>query len=335
MTRDHLFNVSQSKVNAWRRCRLQFHFQHVDHLKPFLKARPLKFGGIVHTLMEELSKGKDPFKKLQAIGEHERKLFREEIEYYGDIITDIEYIMRAYIKFWAKEPLKWINVNGKKAELPFEVELTSEIRFKGTLDGVVKHRSFTALLEHKTHKNIPNDDHRWRNLQSAVYIRMLQMAGWVKDIDGTLWNYVRSKSPTRPKLLKAGGMSQASIDTLPDVIGTFLTEHKLSAVPYKEFISTQIVNLQTWFQRVYTPIKPEVVMTLFLEFVRTAREMAGYYEKNKSPPPRSIGQHCMWCSFEPLCRAELMGDDVDFVREHQFVVDDSEYQREGEYDEET
>ena len=326
-----LFKVSQSKVGAWNRCKLQFHRSNVEHLKPRRKARPLKFGGIVHKLVEVDAEGGDPFKKLKEIGHHEEKLFREEAEYYGEIITDIGYIMRAYQKFWGKDKLKHISVGGKKVEHDYAVELTPEILVKGRIDGMVKHRGFKALLEHKTHKKLPNDDQRWRNVQSSLYIRVIDIMGW-GSMEGTLWNYLRSKPPTRPEILKAGGLSKRSIDTLPEVVLDVLKANKLKPADYKDYIENQEQNLQTWFQRTFTPIKKDVIRAVLTDFIRTAREMVDYYTKNgeDKPPPRHIGQHCSWCGFEPLCRAELQGNDVDFVREHEFIIDNTPYQNQEE-----
>jgi hypothetical protein len=73
------------------------------------------------------------------------------------------------------------------------------------------------LLEHKNHKSFPNADHRWRNLQSSVYIRFIEMMGWWK-VEGTLWDYIRSKPPTRPQILKSGGVSSRDLDSLPQVV---------------------------------------------------------------------------------------------------------------------
>jgi hypothetical protein len=326
------FNVSQSKVNAWRQCKMKFHLQHREHLKRRVPPRPLKFGSMIHKMMETQAQGKNAFKLLDEIALHDFTLFNEEREMYGEIIDDIRYIFKAYIEYWKKTPLKFIKIKDKTVEVPFEIELTSEINVKGTIDGGVRYKGFRALLEHKTHKNFPNDDHRWRNLQSAVYLRILEMMGY-GTWDGTLWNYIRSKPPTRPKVTQGGALSRAAIDTLPDVVIDTLKANKMKLADYADYIMVQQSNLQTWFQRTYTPIQPDVIKMLFGDFIRTAREMSDYYDTNpKKSPVRTIAKHCDWCQYEPLCRAEIQGNDVDFVREHEFVYDESEYQTEGEYD---
>jgi CRISPR/Cas system-associated exonuclease Cas4 (RecB family) len=323
---DGYFYVSQSKVNAWLDCRLKYHFRHVEHLKPKVKSRPFQFGGMAHKILEVQAQGGDEEKALKDMVTVNRKLFTEEVEMYGRIADDMSYIMRAYKKFWAKEPIKYIKFQGRKAEHPFEVELTSEIKVKGKIDALAKMKGFKWLAENKTHKDFPNDNHRWKNLQSALYLRILNMLG-VEGLEGTLWNYIRSKPPTRPQLLKAGTLSEKSIDSLPEVVIDTITEHKLDPANYRAFIKTQEDNLPSWFQRVYTPIKPTVIKHIFRDFVTVAREMADWYDKHPdSRPVRTVGKHCDWCAFEGICRAELQGNDVDFLREREFVVDASDYQ---------
>lgn len=311
-----LFKVSQSRVNTYRLCHRKYFFKYVEKIRAKLKKRPLKFGSIVHKLLQEHSKGHDPFKTLQKIAQTERKLFIEEREMYGNIVEDIRYIMRAYFSFWKDSDFHLIKPRGEKAisEIEFTIEVDDGIECTGIIDGLVSARRMNWLGEHKTHKNFPDANHRWRNMQSAIYLRVADMLGWQK-LDGTLWNFVRSKPPTRPQLLNAGGLSQRKIDSLPEVIIDTIRKNNLSVSPYREFIADQTNNLPTWFDRVYTAAKPRVVKAIWEDFIDTAREMKDTYGKKKD---RNIGQHCTWCEFEPLCRAELSGLDTDFLKEREY-----------------
>lgn len=311
-----LFKVSQSRVNTYRTCRRKYFFRYVEKIRAIRKARPLKFGSIVHKLLQEHSKGFDPFNVLERIAQSQRKLFLEEREMYGNIVEDIRYIMRAYFEFWKKSDFRMIKPRGEKdiAEIAFAVEIDDGIECTGVVDGLVQSRRMNWLGEHKTHKNFPDANHRWRNMQSAIYLKIAEIKGWQK-LDGTLWNYVRSKPPTRPQPLKDGGLSQRKIDSLPEVVIDTIRSEGLSITPYRSFIQDQVDNLPTWFDRVYTPIKPKVVRAIWGDFIDTAREMRDTHGGKKD---RNIGQHCMWCEFEPLCRAELTGSDVDFLKERDY-----------------
>ena len=331
LTRTKTFNVSQSKVLQWRRCRLQFHFANIRNLAPKVKARPLYFGSTVHKMLEATANGKDPRAALAEIAHTDEKLFRDEQETYNRMIEDIAFIMRAYKKYWSDQPLNYVPINNRNAEVPFEVQIDDGIVCKGTMDGLVQHKKMHWLLEHKTHGEFPNDDHRWSNTQGAVYITVAKLLGWpsakVKQLQGMCWDYIRSKSPTRPKLLKGGTLSQAaSCDTLPEVVLDVIEEHGLDPKGYSDYIALQESNLPTWFQRVFQPVQIDVVGKLWEEFLTTAREMADWYTRtDDKPPPRTIDLHCKWCPFEKICRAELQGLDVDWVIEKEYIVKEGDY----------
>jgi hypothetical protein len=284
-------------------------------LRRKVKARPLQFGSIMHSMLEANAEGKDPFSVLEKIEFKNKRLFREEREMYGEIIADARYIMQGYLTYWKKDPLIYLARKDRKSEFEFEVELTNDIVATGKIDGAVKAKKMNWLIEHKNHKSFPNADHRWRNLQTAVYIRFIEMLGWW-SLEGTLWDYIRSKPPTRPQLLKSGELSSRELDSLPQVVHDTLIKHKLNPRDYAELIDSQTKRMSTWYERIYTPTKKEVVNALVKDFLITAKQLRDTdFDK---PVPRTIGKHCDWCEFEPLCRAVLQGSDEDYVREHEY-----------------
>jgi PD-(D/E)XK nuclease superfamily protein len=314
-----MFKVSQSKVNTWRRCRQAYDYKYVEMLEQKKKPRPLKFGSIIHEMVEAEVGGKNPFKVLKNLAIKEEKLFDEEREMYGNIVEDIEYIMTAYFDYWEKRPehLVYIPVKKKWAEHEFEIEIDKDIIAKGKIDAFAKYKKLKSLVEHKSHKNIPNEEHRWRNLQSVFYIRIADMLGW-GSMEGTIWDYIRSKPPTRPEILKSGKLSERALDSLPQVVEDVIKANKLKRDDYKTLIKSQEDNLPSYFQRIYTPANKNVIASVFTEFVATSREMAALHGKSKE---KTFGQHCTWCGFRTLCAAELKGHDVDFVKEREFIKD--------------
>lgn len=313
-----LFLVSQSKIKDWRQCRQLYYYKHVLKIERRKKARPLKFGTLMHKMKEAFAKGLNPFKTvLDKISPADLRLFAEEREAYGDIIADTRYLFAAYLEYYKATPLVFLKHGKTIAEHPFEVELPKEdILVKGTIDAATSHRKMTWLTEHKNHKVIPDADERWRNIQSVVYIRISDMLGWW-DFEGTCWDYIRSKPPTRPQILKSGEISERALDSLPQIVVDTLKENKIKIGPREQAIfDTQRRNLPTWFQRVYTPVKTQVLDHVWKDFVATAREMR---DANTSKPQvRTIGRHCSWCEMEPLCRAAMQGSDEEFIIEHEY-----------------
>ena len=321
-------NVSQSKAKSWRQCKQQFHYKYVEGLKRRRIKRPFQFGRIVHEMVEAYANGLDPFDILDEIELKHANMFRAEREQYGEIIQDIAFIMEEYFEQWPDDSLLYQKINGKFSEHEFTLPLERGLAFKGKIDAVAKANKLRWLVEHKTFGRMPTDDHRWRNVQSSVYVRAIEMLGW-KPVDGTVWDYIRSKSPSRPEILKSGELSKRKLDTLPNVVRYVLRKNKLKVKEYSEFIKLQESNRSSYFARVFTPTSKAVVDSVFNDFVSTAREIA---ELQGKTTVRNIGQHCDFCDYEPLCRAFLQGSDVDFVKTREFTNGNPEdyYEPQGE-----
>ncbi len=311
-----LFKVSQTKVKTFRTCRRAYYLRYVDGWKKIVKARPLRFGIIIHEMLEAFAEGKDPFAVLTATGKKHKKLFADERELYGNIIEDIRVIMENYFKIHTKKSLRFIKHQGKAAEHKLEVDIGDNFLFVFRVDHFGRtENGLRWLVENKTFSKKPSEDQRWRDLQTCMYIRACEMLGITK-LNGVLWNYIKSKAPTRPEVLKDGiHLSKRKIDTLPQTVQAVMKEHGLKEKDNKEQIQQAKYNVNSYFDRVFTPIVPQVVETLFNEFIETCFDIR---DQHGELSDRSIGQHCGWCEFEPLCRTELTGGDLDYVKEHEY-----------------
>lgn len=326
------FKVSQSKVKTYRRCHRAYHNKYVEKLKRKRVKRPLMFGRIVHDMIDAYANGDDPFEVLDNIGIENMKLFAAEKEMYGEIVDDIGIIMEDYFQHWPERDLVYLRRNRRSAEHEFEIELFPGVLWNGKIDGVAKTpNKLKWLVEHKTFTRMPGEDERWRNLQSVTYIRALDILGW-QPVDGTCWDYIRSKAPPRPGLLKDKSLSKKKIDTLPTAILAAIEAHGLNVKDYESFIVSMESNRPNWFKRIHTPVGKEVVDKVFADFENTVREMVDKHGKVRD---MNIDRHCGWCDFEPLCRAELQGLDVDYVKKKEYYTDGKDYQEIGDEVEET
>lgn len=311
-----LFKVSQTKVRTFRTCRRAYHLRYVDGLRKLIKARPLTFGIIIHQMLEAFAEGRDPFKELQLIGKENRKLFAEERELYGNIIEDIGVIMREYFRIYPKKSLKYIKHQGKAAEHELEVEIDEGFLFVFRVDHFGRtENGLRWLVENKTFSRKPSEDQRWRDVQTCMYLRACEMLR-IKHLNGVLWNYIKSKAPTKPEVLKDGvHLSKREIDTLPETVLAVIKANGLKEKDCTEQIQKARNNVGSYFDRVFTPVIPQVVNTLYQEFIETCIDMR---DLHGTVTDRNIGQHCGWCEFEPLCRMELTGGDIEFIKEHEY-----------------
>lgn len=323
-----IFKVSQSKVKTWLSCKKRYHYRYIEKLKRIKKGRPLQFGSIVHDMLEAHANGEDPFKKLEEIELENGKLFRAEIDMYGELVVDIGFIMEDYFSYWGgkdKNSVKPIIINGKGAEHEFAVPLDRDpnILITGKIDMVGKSPDkLKWLVEHKSFNRRPSEEFRWVNLQSSVYIRIIEQLGW-PQVDGTMWDYIHSKPPELPKELKGGNISQAKIYTLPSAVKQFLSDNKLKAKDYPSLMAHAKENRSQYFYRIRNPLSAKVVDGIYSDFIDAILDMRDNHGKKSM---RTIERHCQWCDYEPLCKAELLGHDLKFILKREYVRDEKTHE---------
>lgn len=320
-----VFRVSHSKISTWLRCKYAYHCRYVEKLRRKKKSRALSFGGIVHEMIEAFANGDDPFEKLDDIEAERGKLFKADVEEYGDIIQDVRVIMTDYFNYWDEKSLVYTRRKGSASEHKFEITLKDGVTLVGKIDNLGRTpNKLRWIVERKTFSQMPNDDHRWRSNQSAIYTRVNDILGWT-PVSGTLWDYIWSKPPSEPQFKKDGEMSKRQILTLPSKVALTLEEHNLDPKKFGFLIKGAEENRAKWFQRVFSPTKRRVVDLLWAELMETTEEMVELHGKRKA---RNIGRHCDWCDYEAICRAALQGSDVDFVKEREFYVDKEDHSAE-------
>jgi hypothetical protein len=323
LTADGQINVSQSKVRVYRQCRRMYHNKFVLGLRRKKIKRPFMFGTMVHNIIEAHLEGKDWHEVLDKVELDNKKLFRKEIEMYGNIVEDIRDIMTDYFIYWGDD-LKALKHDGRRSEHEFRIELDDGLWFTGKIDMIGRSKGMRWLVEHKTFARMPSDDDRWRSVQGAVYFRGLEMMGF-KPFDGVLWDYVSSKAPNVPgELTATGKISQARIDTVPARVKRWMKAegHKKSAYP--KLLADAEANLRNRFIRVYSPVKPQIVDTIWEDFVDTAREMKDFHGRKKD---QNIGRHCSWCDYQALCKAEATGSDLEWLIEREYQTEDLSHKR--------
>lgn len=329
LTDDGQINISQSKVKSWRQCRRQYHWKFVEMLQKKLRKRPFMFGGIVHEICEAEFERQDWEEVLEKIELDNKKLFKREIEMYGNIILDIHDIMTDYFRYWDGKPddVRPIKHDGRRSEFEFRIELDTDLWFTGRIDSVVKSRGMKWVMEHKTFSRMPSEDERWRSVQAAVYFRALEEMGF-PQIDGVLWDYISSKAPNVPgELTKTGKISQKQIDTVPARLKRWIKEEGHKKKDFQKLFDDAEANLRFRFIRLFSPVKRPVVDMIWEDFVDTAREIQENHGRKKD---MNVGRHCSWCDYQPLCKALMTGSDVDWIIKRDYQREDTSHKRESE-----
>lgn len=316
------FSISQSKLKAWRECKRRYFYKHIEQIQKKKRPRPLLRGTIMHQMLEDHIEGKDPWKSFKKAVKKHGKMFKEEIEEFGDLPHQIEVLMQGYFNYYKPDPLKYIKHKGKKSEWLFEVDLPSctGITLKGRFDTAARTKDKRVwLVEHKCHKSLPTNEFKFTDIQSVLYSWAMPKMG-LPEPDGVCWDYTRAKTPTTPKVLKSGELSKAeSIDTTWTVYRDVIIKQGLNLKDYKDMKQLLEGKEEDFYKRVFLPLSPTVTDNMLEETVITAKEMRRRAGKDTT---RTIARHCDWCEFSDLCRAEFTGLDAKHIRKYNYEESD-------------
>lgn len=296
--------VSNSKLKQYNRCKLAYHYKFERNLAPNVTAKPLKRGSWLHLLLEAHYRDGDWKKQWKELKAEYDRMFDEEKDAYGDLPNECKRIMQSYVFHWKEEDAKltWIALEDE-----VEVKLPHGHTLVFRFDGVVEDEWGRWLVEHKSHASIPGDDYRFLDVQAKRYVWGLNKDGRYGDITGILWNYLRTKPPTIPQLLKNGTLSKRKIDSDYYTVYKAIKNYGLDPKEHRDVL-LRLKGANNYFRRERVPAPIKVVERLVKEAVVTADEIAKGVK-----PVRSIERSCDWCSFKSLCITDLYGGDSDFL----------------------
>ena len=209
------------------------------------------------------------------------------------------------------------------------IPLTKRTQFKMRIDRLTQTKAGLTLCETKTAKKLPEEDIRIWDLQTLLYVWALRELG--HPVKAILWDYVRTKPPTEPLVLKNGTISlKKDIDTDYE---TYLAAVK-RACPDRMADYEEILNrlkeegTSRYYKRVLLPINDRMIEPVLADARITSLEILNFREM---PVKNISGFTCPRCFYSSLCYAELRGLDSDFFREKEYMNKEEEI----EYGEET
>jgi len=308
-----------SMVKSYRRCPKSYEYKYIQNLQRLAPPAPLVRGTIIHEMLDARAiQGRVGSKTILA--KYEEKygtLFKEEQEMYGeDFLRNIERVYQGYLREYDDTDLEYLS-----SEEFVSTPLVGDILFQGHIDKRVHKDGRMWIMDHKTHKNIPTEEQRFNDYQLLMYVWAYNREHSKGDqVEGVIWDYIRTKPPTIPEVLKAGGLSQAkNIDTDVYTYTKELVRLRLDQKPYKVFLAELSKRSQhKFYQRVLLPA-PSRAMTdsVVKDFTETSQIMHGL-----PVYPRSPSRDCSWCEYYRLCTAELRGLDHKFIRQSEYKVEE-------------
>ncbi|MGL4253412.1 MAG: PD-(D/E)XK nuclease family protein [Fusobacteriaceae bacterium] len=303
--------LSNSRIKKRRSCDRAHYYRYVDKLNKKRKGDALIRGSAIHNCIEYYNTGrswKKAYKEFQD--EWNAKYLTEEKEYYGDIPKMVYDLMEGYIEYYEDEDLEYLE---SEKEFLICLDPDNDIWLLGYIDFIAKDTKGNIWIgETKTHKRFPDSDMRLFNMQSSIYIWALQKLGY-KNIKGVIWNYIKAKQPTTPRVLTSGKISTARLDSIPSVVTKFLKEQGEDLSKYQEFING--LNWEDYYRRYEVRASQDVVDSVMEDVLETALDIQNQPHKKA----RNLNsQNCGWCDYKSICQAELAGADVSFILKSQY-----------------
>jgi len=226
---------------------------------------------------------------------------------------------------------RYFEVRGRTDAERYEVLLVEEwlklqvyrdILSTGVADLLTRDRETgrLSLWEHKSTQNVPENAVRLRDFQTMLYATKLK---WLKDyqVDSITWNYIRTKEPSIPDVLKSGE----------------LTKRKDLDTTWEQYVATARVNNIDPFVAIYYEVKERLegreetvffpryeveivvseaaLMNDYIEEAKRIKQARADWQKGVSKPIKTIMRDCDYCEYFKICQAALTGgDEEDVIR---------------------
>ena len=325
---------THSMLKTFRRCPKQAEFKYVHRLKPRMIGSPLKRGSWVHELLEEHHNGRDWRIRHAQLSAKFDELFDEEKDYYGDMPTEIATIMESYEWHYRDDPWEVL-----ETEFQIETEFPDGTIYRGKVDALIQNAFGMWVVDHKTHKTLPDHSFRLLDAQSALYL-------WAclrnkLPVQGFIWNYVRWKAPSIPVLLKDGSrLSKSACDTdYPTLYRTLKKYQEERGYKLTQFDKDWLARLKAQRYEVGKPQESTFFRRDMLEKDRamlkrvatgnyvTSKRMHSYNFTNPDAVERVVERGCAFsCSYTDICAAELMGANImPMIKQNYIVGDPNDY----------
>lgn len=325
---DGRFITTNSMIKSFHRCPKQFQYKYIQRLKPRVYSKPLERGTWIHTLLEFYYTGRDWKAEHRRLSANFNELFDEEREALGDLPDECYRLMQSYLWHYGAnkaDPLHGWEV--LEAEYTIEAEFPDGDTYRGRTDLLIRDEYGVWIVDHKSHKRLPDLNFRLLDMQSAMYLWALRQQG--VDVQGFIWNYLRTVAPTKPELLKDGTrLSRRKIDTDYPTMVKAIQEYGLNPSDYADQLnylkSTRWrhgeIQTSTFFRREVLYKDDALLDHVAAEAFRAKKRMEAYgFER--ADVERVPDRSCQFsCSYLNLCTAELFGSG-EHLRRKDFIAD--------------
>jgi hypothetical protein len=281
---------SHSALKTAQRCLKQWSYKYVERLEPAQRPKYLERGSDLHEL-------------LAALYEPNPAVIQEAAQ------EDLDVLSR-YATKWDEEDKDWEILH---------VEEEMEMNVGGyTLvficDLIVRIHGEVWVVDHKTVATIPDeaDPYNMSDFQHLLYLEGVKQR--YPEVKGFIFNYIRTKPPTQPALIKDGSRIGAlrQLDTDYDSLRSFAEKHgQLSDPDVQDKLSILKLTPDRFFQRHYI-LANEFAMNNAYTDTHDALMTLENAEVQGEFPRHVLGGYagsaaCGKCSYQSLCFGDMVG----------------------------
>lgn len=301
--------ISNSKANTYRRCPKRFEYKYEMGLRLKEKAVQLERGSWLHEMLEAYyitGEWKPTWRRLKK---EFYTLFEEEREELGDLPEECARIMRAYIKKWKKEDRRYRVID---AELDEIIKLPNGLEFNFVIDLIVEDLELGGLWlwDHKSLKKFMDEDYMLLDVQLARYFWSAEKMGYT-PLRGVMFNELRTKAPTIPKLVSNGTRleKRKDVDTTYEVFMGEIEKHGFDPDDYDEILQRLKLETGKFFRRTMMPKDRKLTVSTMQDLVDTVQEIE--LSQRRGRFPRTINKACTFdCDYKDVCITQLFGGDA-------------------------
>lgn len=330
---------THSMLKCFGRCPKQAQYKYAERLKKRVltkRDRPLRRGTWFHRLLELYYRGEDWKAEHVRLTAKYNQLMDTEKEELGDLPNECLRLMRSYL--WHYGADKNDPFHGWEV---LQTELTLECPwpdgygiYRCRLDTLYRDRWGLWIGDHKTHKTLPSGTTRLLDHPSVLYVWCARQNGL--NVDGFVWNYIRTKPPTKPQLVYANDpkrrrLSTKAIDTDYPTMVRAIREYDLDPRPYIPQLRAlkaqryvpDTVQTSPFFRRDRIDKDDNMIARVVAASMRTRDRMDTYNWADTETVERVPDRSCDWmCDYTALCETELFTGDGRIIRNQQFRVGD-------------
>ena len=312
--------ISYSRESTYLRCPYQHYLSYVRNLTPNKPIRPLQFGSDFHRLLEVRGNKKAIKKVYSDIKETYYAMPSDWQTDLGDNYLDaVKTIFQDYLKVYRGTPLPYTTEH--RFEIPMFRYKGKEVTFLGVIDGLYKTEDGILVEEHKTFSQKPSLTTLTLNVQKCLYAHAVEvLTGELpKEV---VWDYIKSTPADEPIWLeKSQRFSQSKSEKITPF--SYLRAAKAKGLDLEQAKKDSQLyegNIPNFYFRVPMPYTREMVTRVWEDFVYTAKEICSKGETNKT---MNLTRDCAYCSFCPICTAELTGGNVEYTISHDYKEKDN------------